>query len=60
MTKSAPKFSVGQLVECEVTWRDGRKTWLRGKVIAETVEEVFIDSANGPVAGDLESAEAVS
>jgi hypothetical protein len=55
-------FRVGDQVECEVSWPDGRKTTNRGELvwIDEDKGEVYINQTGvGALAGDLSTLEHV-
>lgn len=55
-------YDVGDEVECEVSWRNGRKTVTRGKLITidSARNEAYIDSALGPLAGHLDTLELIA
>lgn len=59
MTKDKDKLKIGAIVEAKVEWPGGRATWMRGKLIAVTYDEVFLETELGPVAASRDTAEVV-
>lgn len=56
-THNGENYLVGDEVECEVQWKDGRKTVMKGKLITIVGDEVFIEADVGPVVGNLSTLE---
>lgn len=54
-----PKMQLGDTVEAEVEWRDGKTRVMRGKLIALTADEVFLETEIGAVSGKRETAEVI-
>lgn len=52
-------MKVGDIVEAKVEWPGGRATWMRGKLVALTEDEVFLETELGAVAADRATAEVV-